>query len=189
MCLSLADWFSSLTLFSYSTLRNNNSDLDWLATKIGQFHEIDFRALYRIFNTVIADLLHHYQVRDTLNKFELMAKIQTVASGSATGGLITQIDSRSWEFLYTVSMPARSILSSSVLDRWRGGGTYSALPPPRKLLNRNHRYCPILYPSRIQFVFPLSMAVRRCRILLSERDLIHWNKIVTSKTCHNRSSQ
>jgi hypothetical protein len=48
---------------------------------------MDFRALRGIFNIAMADLLQHYQVKDPLNTFELIAKIQTVASGSATGGL------------------------------------------------------------------------------------------------------
>jgi hypothetical protein len=43
----------------------------------------------------MADLLRNYQLKDPLNKFELMAKIQTVASESAIGGVMTQIDSSS----------------------------------------------------------------------------------------------
>lgn len=69
---------------------------------------------------VMADLLQHYQVKDPLNKFELIAKIQTVAGGSATGGVISQIDSRSWEILYNNACQTSS-LSPPVLSRGRGG--------------------------------------------------------------------
>lgn len=37
---------------------------------------INFQALCGISNTVMVDLLQHYQVKDPLNKFEVMAKIQ-----------------------------------------------------------------------------------------------------------------
>ncbi|KAH6702767.1 hypothetical protein BKA61DRAFT_680966 [Leptodontidium sp. MPI-SDFR-AT-0119] len=71
----------------YKTSGNTNDDLKWLATKIRQFPTIDFRALCGIFNIVMADLLQHYQVKHPLNKFELIAKIQTVADGHTTGRL------------------------------------------------------------------------------------------------------
>ncbi|KAG9230111.1 hypothetical protein BJ875DRAFT_546436 [Amylocarpus encephaloides] len=77
----------------YKTSGNTNDDLKWLATKIRQFPTIDFRALCGIFNIMMADLLQHYQVKHPQNKFELMAKIQAVANGSATGGLHHHSDS------------------------------------------------------------------------------------------------
>ncbi|PVH72582.1 hypothetical protein DL98DRAFT_659970 [Cadophora sp. DSE1049] len=77
----------------YKTSGNTNDDLKWLATRIRQCRAIDFRALCGIFNMVIADLLQHYQVKHPLNKFELIAKIQTVADGSAKGGLHRRSDS------------------------------------------------------------------------------------------------
>lgn len=77
----------------YKTSGNTNDDLKWLATKIRQFPTIDFRALCGIFNIVMADLLKHYQVKHPLNKFELIAKIQTVADGHTTGGLHLRSDS------------------------------------------------------------------------------------------------
>jgi hypothetical protein len=82
-----SDCLSLLTLHRYKTSGNNNDDLDWLATKIRQCHTIDFRALCGIFNIVMADLLQHYQMKYPPNKFELIAKIQTVTSGYITGGL------------------------------------------------------------------------------------------------------
>jgi hypothetical protein len=82
-----SDWLSLLTLYRYKTSGNNNDDLDWLATQIGQCRTIDFRALCGIFNLAMADLLQQYQVKDPLDKFELIAKIQTVTSGSLTGDL------------------------------------------------------------------------------------------------------
>ena len=90
-----SDCLSLLTLHRYKTSGNNHNDLGWLATKIWQCRTIDFRALCGVFNKVMADLLQHYQVKDPLNKFELIAKIQTVANGSATGDVISQIGSRS----------------------------------------------------------------------------------------------
>lgn len=81
-----SDCLSLLTLHKYKTSGNNNDDLDWLATKIWQCRTIDFRALCGVCNIVITDLLQCYQVKDPLNKFELIAKIQTVTSGSATRG-------------------------------------------------------------------------------------------------------
>ncbi|KAL5330866.1 hypothetical protein ACEPPN_000391 [Leptodophora sp. 'Broadleaf-Isolate-01'] len=71
----------------YKTSGNTNDDLKWLATRIRQCRTIDFRALCGMFNIAIADLLQHYQAKHPLNKFDLVAKIQTVTNGSATGGL------------------------------------------------------------------------------------------------------
>lgn len=69
--------------------------LDWknvlffffLITRMQASGLIDFQALCGIFNIVMVDLLQHYRVKYPLNKFELIAKIQTVTSGSTTGGL------------------------------------------------------------------------------------------------------
>jgi hypothetical protein len=86
-----SEWLSLLTLFRYKTSGNNNDDLDWLQIK--QCAAIDFRALCSILDIAMADLLQHYQVKDPLNKFELLA-IQTVDSGSGQEVCIaTQIDS------------------------------------------------------------------------------------------------
>ncbi|KAG9247724.1 hypothetical protein BJ878DRAFT_477104 [Calycina marina] len=70
----------------YKTSGNTNDDLKWLATKIRQCRTTDLQALCGMFHVVIADLLQYYQVNHPLNKFEIMAKIQTVADGSATEG-------------------------------------------------------------------------------------------------------
>lgn len=87
-----SDCLSLLTLHRYNkTSGNNNDDLHWLATKIWQCRTIDFQALCGIFNITMADLLQHYQVKDPLNKFELIATIQTVASRSATRALSARL--------------------------------------------------------------------------------------------------
>ncbi|KAH9205189.1 hypothetical protein DL95DRAFT_397884, partial [Leptodontidium sp. 2 PMI_412] len=73
----------------HKTSGNTNDDLKWLATRIRQCRTIDFRALCGIFNIAIADILQHYQAKLPMNKFDLVAKIQTVTDGSASEGCIT----------------------------------------------------------------------------------------------------